>query len=656
MRSIVKKYLVSGKCLLGGALVLGAAGAATAVGCSSSGTPSTGGAPASNPAVRGASQGDDTTGKVGMQLTLPGGEQVNSVSWIVTGPNGASTVVQTGMVDLQNSTTIAFLVGGIPPGVGYVISLSGMSADGMATCVGSAQFTVMSQMTVNVSVALQCNAPVSEAGSAQINGTTYNCASVSSISANPAEVTIGSTAAVTGSANGPNVGGLTYAWSATSGSFDTPNAASANYRCATAGTVSLTLTVGDGPVVDGGACNAALSTGTIQVQCDATITDGGATTDASDAAIAVQALRTTLDPGVTPSFVTINQGTAIGEGSLNGATPSSLTNLAGDPNNTETIVSAVNPFKSTGNVPDTAAGFCTYPDGGSPKRVSYVTGAKFETAAADGGLPDPMVPMAPFYFPLVYTTTNTTSDNAFGGKPPIIGLFDWRPKDIDEALVAAESDDLGKTWYFMQTVLELNPDYTNPISGGYSPTATSTGCPTTIGSTNANFTSANGSQADDGWGHATVIQLPGTGNVKTGQYLYMLDRNTNAIAGTSNSIVDNAPLWVINLAPTGANGGSSNKFPIWNSNFVGTGNNDIKSISSALNNTPDAAAPVVVQQTVGLSNPDGIMAVFPMSAADAGAAVTVLYVQKILNGDNTGPTALWDPLESTCRHASLSIL
>ena len=117
-------------------------------------------------------------------------------------------------------------------------------------------------------------------------------------------------------------------------------------------------------------------------------------------------------------------------------------------------------------MPDTAAGFCDY-SGGTPTRCSYVTGAKFETRRTAGA--DPMQPMAPFYFPLVYTSTNTTTGNAFGGSRRCIGLFDWRPKDIDEALVAAESDDNGKTWYFMQTVLELFPDYTNPISGGYSP-------------------------------------------------------------------------------------------------------------------------------------------------------------------------------------------
>src|SRR5450432_999637 len=51
------------------------------------------------------------------------------------------------------------------------------------------------------------------------------------------------------------------------------------------------------------------------------------------------------------------------------------------------------------------------------------------------------------------------------------------------------------------------------------------------------------------------------------------------------------------------------------------GNNDIKSITSALSNsagTAGTANAVTVKQTVGLLNPDGIMAVFP-TAPDAAA-------------------------------------
>jgi hypothetical protein len=349
--------------------------------------------------------------------------------------------------------------------------------------------------------------------------------------------------------------------------------------------------------------------------------DGAAGTDA---AAPGQVMVTTLDPGTQVTAVTINQGTAIGQGAGNGATPFTLANLAADPNNTQTVISDMDPFDAKGTVPDKAAGFCDY-SGATPKRASYVTGAKFETAQTD-----PMVAMSPFYFPLVYSTPNTPTGNAFGGQPPLIGLFDWRPKDLDEALVVAESDDHGKTWYFMQGVLELAPDLTNPASGGYSPSAVQTGCPTKL-------TGDNGS--DDGWGHAAIIQLPGAGNAATGQILYMLDR--------SPANVDVAPLQAIALAHP------SNKFPIWNTNNSAVGANDIKSIQSALANTPGTTMPVVVQQTVGLSHPDGIMAVFPTApGAPAGTPITVMYVEKILGGDNTGATAL--PAAQQCKAAPFS--
>jgi hypothetical protein len=589
----------------------------------------------------------ENTGSLGMQLTLPGGQQVNSVTWTITGPNGASTVVQSGTINLQNSQTISFLVGGIPAGNNYTIVVTGTSTDGTANCIGSVTFNTTARTTTNVSVLLQCNTPPSEAGSALVTGTLYSCASVSSLSASPAEVNVGFSVALSATATGPgaDAGTLTYQWSAPTGTFDTPTAASANYTCTVAGPVTVTFSVSDGTVPAGGSCNPALSTETVQIQCDS---------------LAGQALVTTLGAGVLPTAVTINQGTAIGEGSLNGATPFMVTNLAADGGgNSQTIATNDGgaPFLATGNVPNPAFGFCRYPsDGGAPTRVTHVTGSKFETTN-DAGTSDPMVPLTPAYFPLVYNTANTTVGNAFGGKPPIIGLFDWRPKDIDEAVLAAESDDNGQTWYFMQLVLELNPDYTNPISGGFGTDGGTNGCPATVTSTNANtnYPLANNSQDDDGWEHAAIVQLPGP--TKINQFLYLLDRNTNNIAGTSTEIVDGNPLWVVSLNTTtgNANGGASNKFPLWNSNSTVPGANDIKSISSTLNQTPDSGTPITITQTVGLTDPDGIMAVFPTPASTIltpGTPVTVLWVQKILNGDNTGSTAL--PVAEQCKPAPFS--
>jgi phospholipase C len=209
----------------------------------------------------------DGTGSVGMTLTLPGGEQLSSVTWTVTGPNGASTVVQTGTVNVGNSNTISFLVGGIPSGSNYLISLSGTSTDGTVTCSGSASFTITARATTNVSVALQCSSPASDAGSVQVTANTFNCGTVTSIAASPSEVIVGNSVALTASATGPNPGALTYAWSAPTGSFDHPTASSPNFTCSAPGPVTLTVSVGDGAVPEGGACGPTASS-TIQVTCD----------------------------------------------------------------------------------------------------------------------------------------------------------------------------------------------------------------------------------------------------------------------------------------------------------------------------------------------------------------------------------------------------
>jgi len=272
MRAMFRKSLVHRTLLLaavGGVSVAGA----QVVGCSSPGTSPVGG---STPAQ--ASGGDpgaasgENAGSVGMALTLPGGAVINSVNWTVTGPNGGATVVQTGTVNVGNSQTITFVVGGIPAGAGYSIALSGQSTDGSVTCAGSAQFATTARTTTNVSVALQCSTPTADAGSALVNGTTFNCAAWNSAAASPAETTVGNSVTLAASATGPNPAGLTYAWSTTggtgSGTIDSPTSSTAHLTCTTAGTVTVTLAVADGPVPDGGTCNPSVATTTLQVTCD----------------------------------------------------------------------------------------------------------------------------------------------------------------------------------------------------------------------------------------------------------------------------------------------------------------------------------------------------------------------------------------------------
>ena len=63
--------------------------------------------------------------------------------------------------------------------------------------------------------------------------------------------------------------------------------------------------------------------------------------------------------------------------------------------------------------------------------------------------------MEPYYFPVVV-----------GHGKHLQGYFDWRPKDTDEGVVAANSDDAGLTWTFQQLVLQLRTTCPNQVEQG----------------------------------------------------------------------------------------------------------------------------------------------------------------------------------------------
>lgn len=170
--------------------------------------------------------------------------------------------------------------------------------------------------------------------------------------------------------------------------------------------------------------------------------------------------------------------------------------------------------------------------------------------------------MAPYYFPFVT-----------GSGKKLHGIFDYRPRTSNEAVVAASSHDGGLTWQFEQEVLELNKGI----------------CPASdlvdIGN-------------DNGLGHGYVL------NVNGQTFLYNLDRSV--------ANVDQAGLVVHELTPQAG---------------------------APLNPVP--ATLDIPQRTTGLLNPDGIIGEIP-----GVSPKTIFYLQKILNGDRTGATAL--PPEQQC--------
>lgn len=179
------------------------------------------------------------------------------------------------------------------------------------------------------------------------------------------------------------------------------------------------------------------------------------------------------DPG-SPSYSSVSPGTVLPTYTPGGAV--TTTGGVSEPN------IAVYPGASTG----TANGAVPYAAGvvGTPGTLDGYCGTGSDTTEASSTTlarqpSGTTLPLAPAYFPHVIR-------NADGS---LTGYFDYRPKDADEAIVAATSTDSGRTWTYDGEALEENPSY----------------CPVA-------------DTTDDGEGHENVMTINGN------TYLYTLPR------------------------------------------------------------------------------------------------------------------------------------
>ncbi len=166
--------------------------------------------------------------------------------------------------------------------------------------------------------------------------------------------------------------------------------------------------------------------------------------------------------------------------------------------------------------------------------------------------------MQPYYFPFVIGSGNNLQ-----------GVFDYRPRNIDEATVAAVSTDGGRSWQFQQEVLELTDQ-----------------CPPS---------DTKDLNNDNGLGHPFVLTLKGA------TLLYNLDRRDGHI--------DSDGLAVTMLHPQSGSplNGASEEDP---------GGDDLV--------TPGAIEnPGVYTKTTGLLNPDAII-----GEVKGSFPREILYVQK----------------------------
>src|SRR5215467_10619420 len=189
--------------------------------------------------------------------------------------------------------------------------------------------------------------------------------------------------------------------------------------------------------------------------------------------------------------------------------------------------------------------------------------------------------MQPYYFPVVS-----------GHGKHLQGYFDYRPKDINEAVAAAWSDDAGQSWTFQQLVLQLRT--TCPSQVQKDPDGDKDNGPDPNNSDNGD---------DDGQGHQFILNIAGH------TYLYTLER--------ANNHIDSDDLYIHELFPQ-----------------PGLPLNGAPAMNDGPTDASPAGTPEIPFHTTGLVNPDGILGIVPGTWP-----IKIIYEQKILKGDASFPLA-----------------
>jgi hypothetical protein len=97
--------------------------------------------------------GQAPVGAVSLALQLPGGVRIDAVDYELTGPAYHAT----GRFNVAGSSTVGGVLGGLPLGNGYLVTLRATDIDHhLTSCEGAAGFDVATPGTVPVTVQIRC--------------------------------------------------------------------------------------------------------------------------------------------------------------------------------------------------------------------------------------------------------------------------------------------------------------------------------------------------------------------------------------------------------------------------------------------------------------------------------------------------------------------
>jgi len=189
-------------------------------------------------------------GIVRVAVSLLAGLTLSSMKWQVM--SAGNTLIKQGDIDTSDPhATISFDTT-CPLGSGDTVLLTATGMDGLSCSGTSESFNVTADAPVLVAIQLACGrSPPPEPGIVHIPGRVVpgdNCPLLVSFKASPQQSTSGVQLIVSVAATDADVAEtLTYTWSAPTGSFSDPSAATTTYVCGDgySGLTNLTVSVSD---------------------------------------------------------------------------------------------------------------------------------------------------------------------------------------------------------------------------------------------------------------------------------------------------------------------------------------------------------------------------------------------------------------------------
>jgi hypothetical protein len=196
--------------------------------------------------------GGDTggVGQLKLALALPGGMTINSVDWKVL--SATSQVIQMGTINTSDPNVQPSVIVGLPAGTGDIVTMTAVTSTSVQCSGTSDAFNVVPGAAVPVTVNITCGQTMNSAGlgtatimATVIPGDTCPVATAYLITPAAAMAPTGTiSVSVTGS--DPDVGEtVSYAWTATAGTFADPTSPSTTYTCTTVGMQTLTAAITD---------------------------------------------------------------------------------------------------------------------------------------------------------------------------------------------------------------------------------------------------------------------------------------------------------------------------------------------------------------------------------------------------------------------------